>query len=278
MTLRVVLTDELLTATSRQAKGRRGEDPLHLQPHRDGVHGQRRVEELEEQSTGDPRVPHPARRRSPRRPPRPRSSSSSPRPRCPGSSPGGGRSQCPERTSHTSRRGWRPGPGRHPVGDHPGPARGLPDNTAELRGRARIRPLLRLVARDAVVSEDPANDPIRRWWLAGGAVFVAGVISRFVDPASGSNPGSARALLSVLASFTIDVVIGWAVTISGGTSARARCGDARTASSRRPCCSSSSRSPSPGSPSSSRASSSVWSPESGSVPSSARPRRRARPW
>jgi hypothetical protein len=61
--------------------------------------------------------------------------------------------------------------------------------------------------------EDPGDRPDRRWWLAGGGVFVAGVISCFVDPGFGLNPGSARALLSVLTSFTIDVVIGWAVTI-----------------------------------------------------------------
>jgi hypothetical protein len=59
----------------------------------------------------------------------------------------------------------------------------------------------------------PGDRPDRRWWLAGGGVFVAGVISCFVDPGFGLNAGSVRALLSVLASFTIDVVIGWAVTI-----------------------------------------------------------------
>ncbi len=61
--------------------------------------------------------------------------------------------------------------------------------------------------------EDAGDQPDRRWWLAGGGVFVAGVISCFVDPGFGVNAGSARALLSVLTSFSIDVVVGWAVTV-----------------------------------------------------------------
>lgn len=58
-----------------------------------------------------------------------------------------------------------------------------------------------------------AEGPDPRWWLAAGGVFLAGVISSFVDPGFGFNAGSLRTLLSVLASFGIDVVVGWAVTI-----------------------------------------------------------------
>jgi hypothetical protein len=59
----------------------------------------------------------------------------------------------------------------------------------------------------------PGDRPDSRWWLAAGGVVAAGVISSFVDPGFGLNTGSARTLLSVLASFTIDVMVGWAVTI-----------------------------------------------------------------
>ena len=61
--------------------------------------------------------------------------------------------------------------------------------------------------------EDSGDQPDSRWWLAAGGVFLAGVISSFVDPGFGLNAGSARTMLSVLSSFTIDVVVGWAVTI-----------------------------------------------------------------
>lgn len=57
------------------------------------------------------------------------------------------------------------------------------------------------------------DDPDPRWWLAAGGVLAAGVISCFVDPGFGLNLGSVRALLSVLTSFTIDVAVGWVVTI-----------------------------------------------------------------
>lgn len=60
---------------------------------------------------------------------------------------------------------------------------------------------------------DPGDQLDPRWWLAAGGVFVAGVIASFVDPGFGFNAGSLRTLLSVLTSFTIDVVVGWAVTI-----------------------------------------------------------------
>lgn len=60
---------------------------------------------------------------------------------------------------------------------------------------------------------DPGDAVDPRWWLAAGGVFVAGVISCFVDPGFGFNAGSVRTLLSVLASFAVDVLVGWAVTI-----------------------------------------------------------------
>jgi hypothetical protein len=51
------------------------------------------------------------------------------------------------------------------------------------------------------------------WWWAATGVLAASVISAFVDPQFGLNPGSARMILSILASFAIDVVVGWVIVI-----------------------------------------------------------------
>jgi hypothetical protein len=51
------------------------------------------------------------------------------------------------------------------------------------------------------------------WWWAALGVLAAAVISAFVDPAFGFNPGSGRMVLSILASFAVDVVLGWLLVI-----------------------------------------------------------------
>ncbi|WP_345803114.1 hypothetical protein AAIB33_08545 [Microbacterium sp. AZCO] len=53
----------------------------------------------------------------------------------------------------------------------------------------------------------------RTWPWAALGVLLAAILSSFVDPSFGLNPGSGRVLLSILVSFAIDVVIGWAVTV-----------------------------------------------------------------
>ncbi|MFZ1287661.1 MAG: hypothetical protein WAR57_11575 [Candidatus Phosphoribacter sp.] len=65
---------------------------------------------------------------------------------------------------------------------------------------------------------DPAQKPTPTqpgtpWWWAAGGVFVAGVISSFVDPQFGFNPGSVRALASILVGFGVEVVLGWLVVV-----------------------------------------------------------------
>ncbi|BDV30479.1 hypothetical protein [Microbacterium terricola] len=54
---------------------------------------------------------------------------------------------------------------------------------------------------------------LHSWWWAGAGVLAAGIISAFVDPQFGLNPGSARVILSILASFALDVVMGWVVVV-----------------------------------------------------------------
>lgn len=53
----------------------------------------------------------------------------------------------------------------------------------------------------------------KTWWWAATGVLLAGVISAFVDPEFGVNPGSLRVLLSILVSFAVDVVLGWALVV-----------------------------------------------------------------
>lgn len=66
-------------------------------------------------------------------------------------------------------------------------------------------------------SEQGASAPRRQWtgswWWAGLGVVAASVISAFVDPEFGLNPGSARVVLSILLSFAVDVVLGWAAVV-----------------------------------------------------------------
>ncbi len=58
-----------------------------------------------------------------------------------------------------------------------------------------------------------AREWTRSWWWAAAGVLVASVISAFVDPGFGFNPGSARLVLSIFASFLVDVVVGWLLVI-----------------------------------------------------------------
>lgn len=53
----------------------------------------------------------------------------------------------------------------------------------------------------------------KTWWWAAAGVVAASVISAFVDPQFGFNPGSGRVLLSILTGFALDVVLGWTVTV-----------------------------------------------------------------
>jgi len=52
----------------------------------------------------------------------------------------------------------------------------------------------------------------RPWLFAALGVVAAAVISCFVDPEFGVNPGSLRVLLGIVIAFVIDVIIGWSVT------------------------------------------------------------------
>lgn len=49
------------------------------------------------------------------------------------------------------------------------------------------------------------------WWWAAIGVLAAAVISAFVDPQFGANPGSLRMLVSIGLGFAVDVVLGWVV-------------------------------------------------------------------
>lgn len=51
------------------------------------------------------------------------------------------------------------------------------------------------------------------WWWAACGVAAAALISAFVDPQFGFNPGSVRMLLSLLVGFALDVVLGWFLVI-----------------------------------------------------------------
>lgn len=53
----------------------------------------------------------------------------------------------------------------------------------------------------------------RGWWWAAGGVAAAGLISCFVDPQFGLNPGSLRLVASVLVGFAVDVLLGWVLTV-----------------------------------------------------------------
>ncbi|HEX5730512.1 hypothetical protein [Microbacterium sp.] len=72
-------------------------------------------------------------------------------------------------------------------------------------------------AEDAPGIDASEHPPVGRWsqtwWWAAVGVLAAAVISAFVDPQFGLNPGSARMVLSILASFGIDVVLGWVIVI-----------------------------------------------------------------
>ena len=51
------------------------------------------------------------------------------------------------------------------------------------------------------------------WWWAALGVLAAALISAFVDPQFGANPGSLRVLLSIALSFALEVVLGWVVLL-----------------------------------------------------------------
>lgn len=53
----------------------------------------------------------------------------------------------------------------------------------------------------------------RTWPWAAFGVVIAAILSSFIDPEFGLNPGSGRVLLSILVSFALDVVIGWALAV-----------------------------------------------------------------
>ena len=63
----------------------------------------------------------------------------------------------------------------------------------------------------AAVAAAPASRG--SWWWAAAGVAAAGLISGFVDPQFGFNPGSLRLLASILVGFAVDVGLGWLVTI-----------------------------------------------------------------
>lgn len=52
-----------------------------------------------------------------------------------------------------------------------------------------------------------------RWSWAASGVLAAGVMSSFVDPQFGLNPGSLRVVLSIVVGFAVDVVLGWLVVV-----------------------------------------------------------------
>lgn len=71
---------------------------------------------------------------------------------------------------------------------------------------------------DAAVPGDGDAAPVPRawthsWWWAALGVLAASVISAFVDPQFGPNPGSGRVILSILLSFGVDVVLGWLLVV-----------------------------------------------------------------
>lgn len=69
---------------------------------------------------------------------------------------------------------------------------------------------------EAIEAETAAptpKQPGRGWWWAAAGVGLAGLISAFVDPQFGFNPGSLRLLTSILIGFAVDVVLGWSLTV-----------------------------------------------------------------
>ena len=62
-------------------------------------------------------------------------------------------------------------------------------------------------------TEAPSTPKLSRWWWAASGVALAALISAFVDPEFGFNPGSARVVLSLLVSFAVDVALGWFLVI-----------------------------------------------------------------
>ncbi len=64
----------------------------------------------------------------------------------------------------------------------------------------------------AAAAREPSPRP-RGWGAALAAVAAAGLLSAFVDPGFGFNPGSVRVLLSLLVSLAIEVVLGWLIVI-----------------------------------------------------------------
>ena len=59
------------------------------------------------------------------------------------------------------------------------------------------------------LAEDP--DQGVPWWWAAAGVLAAGVVSSFVDPQFGLNPGSVRTLVSVVVGVAVEVLLGWVV-------------------------------------------------------------------
>ncbi|WP_295576886.1 hypothetical protein [uncultured Microbacterium sp.] len=66
---------------------------------------------------------------------------------------------------------------------------------------------------DTTASEPRAAAWARSWWWAASGVVIASVITAFADPQFGLNPGSGRVVLSILVSFAVDVVLGWALVV-----------------------------------------------------------------
>ncbi len=66
-------------------------------------------------------------------------------------------------------------------------------------------------------ADDPAAPSPRRWasswWWAAIGVLIAAVISSFVDPQFGLNPGSLRVFVSIAVGFAVDVMVGWVAVI-----------------------------------------------------------------
>lgn len=73
--------------------------------------------------------------------------------------------------------------------------------------------LARSARREQPRGRGGTSTPTKTWWWAATGVLLAGVISAFVDPEFGVNPGSLRVVLSILVSFAIDVVLGWALVV-----------------------------------------------------------------
>ncbi len=71
---------------------------------------------------------------------------------------------------------------------------------------------------DAAATPEPVHEKSdaigsRAWLIASAGVVAAAVVSAFVDPEIGFNWGSVRLLLSLAASFLLNVVVGWQVAI-----------------------------------------------------------------